>query len=443
MNLGNAVSSLATRLLAERNRNFVGREPEIAVFQNAISSTELPFNILYIYGPGGVGKTTLIRHFQSLCERVNIQFIFIESRNLEPTPESFIKALNHPLESFGEKDQRFVIFIDTYEKITVLDDWLREEFLPQLSLNTLVVLTGRSSPTESWRSDPGWQALIHILPLRNLNPQESLNYLTKRNIPTTQHQAILDFTYGYPLALSLIADLFAQKQEFSFQIDSVPDIIKTLLERFIQDVPTPTHRLALQACAVVRITTEALLTQMLDSPDISNIFEWLRGLSFIESGQFGLSPHYLAREVLIADLRWRNPDLYAELHHLARSYYTKQLGKNQGQEKHKILFDYMFLHRDNPAIRPRFIWGENTSLQTDSLRETDKDAIIKRVSQYEGEESAKIAAYWLKKQPQNVVIFRDSQPEPVGFAIMVALHEASLEEGAMRFCEVNPISSDR
>ena len=36
------------------------------------------------------------------------------------------------------------------------------------------------------------------------------------------------------------------------------------------------------------------------------LFEWLRGLSFVESGADGLFPHDLARDVLDADLRWRD-----------------------------------------------------------------------------------------------------------------------------------------
>ena len=76
------MSSLAARLAAERNRKFVGREQEISVFKDAISATELPFNILYIYGPGGVGKTTLLSHLQNICREDNIEFIALESRNL-------------------------------------------------------------------------------------------------------------------------------------------------------------------------------------------------------------------------------------------------------------------------------------------------------------------------------------------------------------------------
>lgn len=429
--------SLSERLAWERNRKFVGREQEISIFQKALTSSELPFNILHIFGPGGVGKTSLMLQLQGLCNQLKIPSLHIEARNLEPTPESILSVLsssmglpegNSPLEKLAANEERQVIFIDTYENISSLDAWLQSEFLPNLSLETLVVLAGRNPLSETWHSDPGWQALIHALPLRNLSPEESLTYLQKKDIPANHHQEILNFTYGYPLALSLVADVLAQGQEIAFQAETAPDIIKTLLERFIKEVPTPAHRMALQACAVVRLTTEALLTQILQLPDTHNLFEWLRGLSFIETGQLGLFPHDLAREVLIADLRWRNPDFYTQLHHQARSYYSKRLGQTQGIEKHRVLFDYIFLHRDNPAIRPRFTWGEQSGLLTDSLQESDHETILEIIATNEGEESARIAAHWLQRQPQNVLVFRDSQPTPAGFAIMVALHEATSED---------------
>ncbi len=445
------MTSLLQRLSAERNRRFVGRGREVELFRHAIASTELPFHILHVFGPGGVGKTTLIQQFLRFCEQSKISTIYVEGRNIEAAPESFVSKLrllmglkesDSPLHLLAQRQERHVIFIDTYEAITQLDEWLREVFLPHLSVNTLIVIAGRNPPSSPWCSDPGWQAVMHTLPLRNLTPEESQTYLTIRDIPSTQHQAILEFTHGHPLALSLVAEVFAQGKEISFQAESVRNVVKTLLERFIQEVPTPIHRMALEACAVLRLTTEAALNQILavsqntlagevhsgEILDVHDLFEWLRGLSFIESGLSGLFPHDLAREVLIADLRWRNAEFYTELHHRARQYYTKRLGQTQGQEKHRVLLDYIFLHRDNSAIRSCFTWGEQSSLLTDSLRETDKTALLGMVVQYEGEESAKIADHWLKRQPQNVVVFRDSHSEPAGFAMMVALHTATAED---------------
>ena len=51
-------SLLAGRLKTERHQKFVGRNGERDLFRSAITAAELPFNVLYVFGPGGVGKTT-------------------------------------------------------------------------------------------------------------------------------------------------------------------------------------------------------------------------------------------------------------------------------------------------------------------------------------------------------------------------------------------------
>jgi hypothetical protein len=97
---------------------------------------------------------------------------------------------------------------------------------------------------------------------------------------------------------------------------------------------------------------EALLGAMLAMPEVHELFDWLRGLSFIESRAEGLIPHDLAREALAADVRWRNPDWYAELHRRARAYYTGRLAQaREPQQAQRVLLDYVFLHRDNPLVR--------------------------------------------------------------------------------------------
>jgi hypothetical protein len=130
-------------------------------------------------------------------------------------------------------------------------------------------------------------------------------YFPNNGLPA-DHQRYIGFTHGHPLALSLVAEVFSQRGHVGLHPEESPDVIKTLMERFVQQVPGPAHRAALEACALVRVTTEALLGEMLDMPTsgpasegVHSLFEWLRELSFIESSPEGIFPHDLARDLVL------------------------------------------------------------------------------------------------------------------------------------------------
>ena len=278
---------------------------------------------MYVFGPGGVGKTSLLEELAYVCSESRTPVIRIDGRTVEPAPESFLSAMrfamglpsqDSPIEFMASSDTRHVLFIDTYETLAPLDSWLTEAFLPQLPENELVVLAGREPPSLAWRADPGWQALIRAIPLRNLNPNESKELLIRKGVPSEHHDQILGFTHGHPLALSLVADVLAQGEDEGFRPEAEPDVVRMLLERLVRRMPSPTHRRALEACAVANFVTEGLLAELIDEDDAHEMFEWLRGLSFIESGPLGIFPNDVAREALNADLRWRDPQWYAEIH---------------------------------------------------------------------------------------------------------------------------------
>ena len=172
-----------------------------------------------------------------------------------------------PTQALMSNKQRAVLLVDTYELLCPLENWLREEFLPELPESMLIVFAGREPPVKEWLSDPGWQTLLRVVSLRNLAPEEGREYLKRRNIPETQISAVLDFTHGHPLALSLVADSFDQRSDLQFKPEAAPDMVKTLLEQFVQKLPGPAHRAALEASALVRVTTESILAAMLNLPD--------------------------------------------------------------------------------------------------------------------------------------------------------------------------------
>jgi len=425
----------------------VGRDGELSVFESALRAEILPFYILHIFGPGGVGKTTLLQEFALLSERYGARLVYLDARHIDLSPDSFIKTLKASLglhngssiaDLLDASPQRTVILIDTYETLTPLDGWLRTTFLPQLPDTVLTVFASRMPPDAAWQGDVGWQDLVRVISLRNLSQEESRAFLNKRGLPADHEQSILEFTHGHPLALSLVAEVFSQRGHVGLHPEESPDIVKTLMERFVQQVPGPAHRTALEACALVRVTTETLLGEMLGMPvsgptseGVHTLFEWLRELSFIESSAEGIFPHDLARETLVTDLRWRNPDWYVELHNRARKYYTDRLNQTSGLAQQRLMLDTVFLHRDNAVIRSFFDWQTTGSMVPYTLEESDLSSLERMVANYEGEESAKLAMYWFKQYPQNVTVWRDIVGSLLGFILSLPLHTLKDEEAKL------------
>jgi predicted AAA+ superfamily ATPase len=86
-------SNLAERLSAARRQRFVGRDTERSLFESALSAAELPFYLLHVYGPGGVGKTTLLKEMATMAEQARARAIYLDARNVDVTPNGVIEAL--------------------------------------------------------------------------------------------------------------------------------------------------------------------------------------------------------------------------------------------------------------------------------------------------------------------------------------------------------------
>jgi hypothetical protein len=414
----------------------VGREEQIDLLRTALREQEPPFNVLHVYAPGGVGKTTLLGAYAVLAADANVPAFRLDGRGMEPSPDGFLTALRQAMGLHGRvsalkavsRAPRSVILIDNYEALAPLDDWLRESFLPQMPAQTLIVTAGRNPPSPAWRTEAGWQELVRIVQLRNLPPEDSRAYLRAREVPEIEHTAILDFTHGHPLALALIADVLKRGAKETFSPEQAPDVIRVLLERFVQQVPGNLHRRALEISARARVTSEALLADALGREEAPALFAWLRDLSFMEQGPEGLAPHDLAREVLDTDLRWRDPDGFRDLHARVLRSLVSRLATRSGTEQQRAYFDIVYLSRNSPLMRPYYDWQTMGKAYAEPASPADFKAILEMVRRHEGKASDQIARYWLNRQPEAFLSFRGRQQKLVGFTALLLLDSASAED---------------
>ncbi|NNF57632.1 MAG: ATP-binding protein, partial [Rhodothermaceae bacterium] len=421
--------SLRDHLRETRHARFVGRVEELALFASAVGAEALPFYILQVYGPGGSGKTALLGEYQRLCEEQGLPVAYLDARDIDPTPDAFERVLSEAMAGLDPGAARGVVLVDTYEAIDTLDDYLRRVWLPALEEHLFVVIAGRNRPAPAWQADPGWREVVRVLPLRNLTPDESTAFLRLRAVPEAQHAAVLGFTHGHPLALALAAERVRQDPVTPFAPGAAPDVVQALLQRFMLEAPSKVHRAALEAAALVRALTEPLLAALLDTDDAYEAFTWLRGLAFMQEGPRGLFPHDLARDVLLADLRWRDPARFGALHKRARQYCMEQLREaTTDNERAELIGAYVFLYRTNPIVRPilgtlREAWENTGPRMVGALEAADVPALVAMVAAHEGAAAAEQAAHWLERQPERVQVFRDEQGQPAGFLLPLLLED--------------------
>ncbi|MFI9586872.1 hypothetical protein ACIHCQ_34750 [Streptomyces sp. NPDC052236] len=420
--------ALGDVLEAARERAFVGRVGELALFRSALAGDPGSCPVHYLHGPGGIGKSTLLRRFAREARRAG-RAVEVDGRTVVPTPQGFARAVG---EAVGEPG--LVLIVDTFEHCQGLESWLYEQFLLGLPAGSVVVIAGRRAPDVRWTSDAGWADLLRVTALRNLPPEDAARLLHARGLGTGAHQALLSFTGGNPLALTLAAAVAAREEaarEQAVREEGVTsgwkpsrDVIATLLSQLLGDIPSVAHRRALEICAHTYVTSETLLRALMGE-EAPELFAWLRQQPYIEPTDAGLVPHDVVREALEADLRWRDPEGFADMHRTVHQYVLDRLRAAPEEKMLPATSSLLYLYRREASANFRK-WREGGLVEDGFYEEADRGRVLELAEIAEGAESAAICRFWLDRQPEGFRVYRSTHTgEIVAFFAWLRLREPS------------------
>jgi hypothetical protein len=406
--------TLGRRLGDLRHRATVGRVDEISLFRDALRT----HGLVFIHGPGGVGKTVLLDAYARLAAEAGREVLRIDARHLElgpaglPRPDGF---------------DRPVVLVDTYELLEPIDDWIREQYLPSLPADALVVLAGRAAPGSRWRADPAWREMLRVRRLDNLTPGEGREYLAAQGVPEDSRARLLDLSHRHPLTLSLLVDAVRRGSDIR-SLGDVPDVVGALLARMVDEAPSPRHREALEVCAHAPVTTEDVLRAVVGD-DAGPLFAWLRTLSFVSEGPHGLYPHDVVRDALDADLRWRDPDRYARLSRtLSGAMLARIRSTADRREQLRLVVESIVLSGARSRVETGGTPPPTMQAYVDELRAGDREPIVAMTALWQGAEQAGHVAHWLDRSPEAFQVFRTPSGVPRGYAACLEL--TSVEPGA-------------
>ncbi|MGR6917974.1 AAA family ATPase [[Actinomadura] parvosata] len=413
---GKDIPLLGARLRRAAAATFVGRRQELEIFRSALDGDGL--GVLYVHGPGGIGKSALLRRFADEAVAAGRTVIQLDGHIVNATPEAFEAEAGVVL-----RDERAVLLTDTFELIQGLEGWLRERFLPRLPVGALVVVAGRNPPDLRWRADPGWAGALKVVRLGELGPDDARALMDARGVAEGLREPLLSFAGGNPLALSLGAAAAAEDERASSRWTPRQDVIGTLLDQLVGEPPTPAHRRALEVCAHVHMTTEELLRVVLpEDDDAARLFAWLRRLPFVEAGTQGVHPHDVVRDLLEADLRWRNPDGYVRMHERIHRYLAERIRTVPDSEVPAASRALAFPRRNDPVTAGFYAhWHGQGEVQESVFTFEDIDD-LRRVAATESGEAAAAALFWARRQPEAFRVYRLTRTgEPVAYLAWLRL----------------------
>ena len=418
------------QLIDDQAAGLIGRDDEIAVLRHLLG--EAGPLVVFIHGIAGVGKSALAEAFSVEARAAGATVIRLDGRSIEPTPRGFLAALESRIGGdlttvedaaarLARLGERVILILDTHELLRLLDPWLRQTFVPALSDNVRMVVSGREAPMSRWRSGLG--GLFRGLPLENLPRGEAEALLVKEGLDRDAAERVYRLARGHPLSLRLAASALAERPEVSLEAVTMKAIVEGLTEIYL-GVLDPRTREALDAASVVRRPTMSLLAAMLPETAPQDAFARLRSLPFVELSDDGLALHDTVRETIAALLRSSDPDRSKRYRAAAWRQLREEVTRASNQDMWRYTADLLYILQ-NPIVREAFFPTTDHLYSVEAARPADASAIAQIAERHMPPASATVIGTWWRLAPDAFRVLHDRLDTVAGFYMVCEIDRVS------------------
>lgn len=377
---------LRDKLLSDERVHFVGRDSELTMIRNHAAG-DSKRQWLHFYGPGGIGKSTLLRLADTGA--ANLHRYTLDGGSGVRQREDLLAQLAEQLLDAGETIREgdgwteiigmvnrrawragsgILLVIDTFENLRSVEDWLIE-LLEQLEATVRIVSAGRHSLAGGWLR-AGWVSLVREIQLAALPSSEVKRYASIRGV--TERGALThlaQFSGGIPLAMALATEVMLRAGDPKrFDRAAHGRLIEVLMGELLRDLPPSVQSLA-EAATVYWRFNEERLAAALDAEVRTDAFRELVQLPFVIQSDGEWMLHETVRAWALDDLIQRKPSTYERMRQRALGQLLVEERLRPDLQK-KLYMDKMNLH-EHPFVRQTYFSGHPDRTELRECREAD------------------------------------------------------------------------
>ena len=430
MSQARPLGSVSDRLAAAAAGALVGRAEERARLTTLLAP-DGPAAV-FVHGPGGIGKTTLVT---GVLTQLPLNCISVDGRRMEPTVSGALAALGTALGGPAPPSAPAaaeliaaagvdVLLIDSFERLNLLDGWIRNELTSTLPAAVTTLLVGRRGPNVAWRTAPGWRTLLGELVVGPLTATDVDRLLTAHGMQGEDAVRIRTFARGHPLAVVIACEALARRPGLPLGSGAPAEVVEELFAVMLDDLG-PRERAVAEAAALLRRVTLPLLAAVLDEPDVEQAWRTLRELPFTVTTAAGVELSGLAAPVLLEALELRDPARVRTLRTRAARAILDSLAHGPDWESTADLLHLV----QNPLIRNAYAPPGMLQHPAEQARTEDHDEIVAIARRFVGKESAQLTERWWQARRDAFAVVRAADGGVAAFSVTATVDDRTESAG--------------